>query len=51
MTGPAHRADVFLDPADDPREGGVTLGFTRLWLGYFDLYEPGAGPQGIATML
>lgn len=22
-------------------EGGVTLGFTRLWLGYFDLYEPG----------
>ncbi len=22
-------------------EGGVVLGFTRLWLGYFDLYEPG----------
>lgn len=26
-------------------EGGVTLGFTRLWLGYFDLYEPG-GEEG-----
>ena len=23
-------------------EGGVVLAFTRLWLGYFDLYEPGA---------
>lgn len=22
-------------------EGGVTLAFTRLWLGYFQLYEPG----------
>jgi formamidopyrimidine-DNA glycosylase len=22
-------------------EGGVVLGFTRLWLGYFDLYDPG----------
>jgi formamidopyrimidine-DNA glycosylase len=22
-------------------EGGVVLAFTRLWLGYFDLYEPG----------
>jgi len=21
-------------------EGGVVLGFTRLWLGYFDLYDP-----------
>ncbi|WP_047864185.1 bifunctional DNA-formamidopyrimidine glycosylase/DNA-(apurinic or apyrimidinic site) lyase [Rubrobacter aplysinae] len=26
-------------------EGGVVLGFTRLWLGYFDLYEP-AGVDG-----
>jgi formamidopyrimidine-DNA glycosylase len=23
-------------------DGGVVLAFTRLWLGYFDLYEPGA---------
>jgi formamidopyrimidine-DNA glycosylase len=22
-------------------EGGVVLGFTRLWLGYFDIYDPG----------
>ena len=27
-----HRADVFLDPADDPREGGPTLGDERTTL-------------------
>lgn len=32
MSAPAHRADVFLDPADDPREGGVTLGDERATL-------------------
>lgn len=26
-------------------EGGVRLGFTKLWLGYFDLYEPGGEEQ------
>src|SRR5262245_31036311 len=29
---PEHRADVFLDPADDPREGGPTLGDERTTL-------------------
>lgn len=32
MTGPAHRADVFLDPSEDPREGGATLGDERATL-------------------
>jgi uncharacterized damage-inducible protein DinB len=29
MTTPEHRADMFLDPADDPREGGTWLGDER----------------------
>src|ERR687894_2872267 len=30
-----------IHPAVLEFEGGVVLAFTRLWLGYFDLYEPG----------
>ena len=32
MTKPQHRADVFVDPASDPREGGTSLGDERATL-------------------
>ena len=32
MTKPQHRADVFVDPESDPREGGTTLGDERATL-------------------
>jgi uncharacterized damage-inducible protein DinB len=32
MTASAHRADLFLDPAADPREGGTSLGDERATL-------------------
>ncbi len=35
MTTPQHRADVFLDPASDPREGGPRLGDERATLNEF----------------
>lgn len=35
MTTPQHRADLFLDPATDPREGGPTLGDERTTLTEF----------------
>ena len=35
MTKPQHRADLFLDPAKDPREGGTRLGDERATLTEF----------------
>ena len=35
MTTPQHRADLFLDPASDPREGGSRLGDERATLNEF----------------
>jgi uncharacterized damage-inducible protein DinB len=35
MTKPQHRADLFLDPAKDPREGGTSLGDERATLTEF----------------
>ena len=35
MTKPQHRADLFLDPDADPREGGVSLGDERATLTEF----------------
>ncbi len=35
MTTPQHRADLFLDPATDPRDGGPTLGDERTTLTEF----------------
>jgi uncharacterized damage-inducible protein DinB len=35
MTTPQHRADLFIDPVDDPREGGPRLGGERATLGEF----------------
>src|SRR6201995_1043479 len=35
MTTPQHRADIFIDPVDDPREGGPRLGGERATLGEF----------------
>ena len=32
MTTPQHRADLFIDPVDDPREGGPRLGGERATL-------------------
>jgi hypothetical protein len=32
VTKPQHRADVFVDPASDPREGGTSLGDERATL-------------------
>jgi uncharacterized damage-inducible protein DinB len=36
---PQHRADRFLEPADDPREGGVSLGDERATLTDFVRYQ------------
>jgi uncharacterized damage-inducible protein DinB len=35
MTTPQHRADLFIDPVDDPREGGPRLGGERATLSEF----------------
>ena len=35
VTTPQHRADLFLDPASDPREGGPRLGDERTTLNEF----------------
>jgi uncharacterized damage-inducible protein DinB len=35
MTTPQHRADLFIDPGDDPREGGPRLGGERATLTEF----------------
>jgi uncharacterized damage-inducible protein DinB len=35
MTSPKHRADLFTDPATDPRSGGVSLGDERATLNEF----------------
>jgi uncharacterized damage-inducible protein DinB len=35
VTAPQHRADLFLDPASDPREGGPRLGDERTTLNEF----------------
>jgi uncharacterized damage-inducible protein DinB len=35
VTTPQHRADLFLDPADDPRQGGPSLGDERATLEEF----------------
>lgn len=35
MTTPQHRADLFIDPVDDPREGGPRLGGERATLAEF----------------
>jgi uncharacterized damage-inducible protein DinB len=35
MTTPLHRADLFIDPVDDPREGGPRLGGERATLAEF----------------
>jgi hypothetical protein len=35
VTTPQHRADLFLDPASDPREGGPRLGDERTTLAEF----------------
>src|SRR6202167_5812999 len=35
MTTPQHRADLFIDPTDDPREGGPRLGGERATLAEF----------------
>jgi uncharacterized damage-inducible protein DinB len=35
MTTPQHRADMFIDPVDDPREGGPRLGGERATLTEF----------------
>jgi uncharacterized damage-inducible protein DinB len=35
VTKPQHRADVFVDPASDPREGGASLGDERATLSEF----------------
>jgi uncharacterized damage-inducible protein DinB len=35
MTTPQHRADLFIDPVDDPREGGPRLGGERATLREF----------------
>ena len=35
MTTPQHRADLFIDPEDDPREGGPRLGGERATLAEF----------------
>jgi hypothetical protein len=35
VTTPQHRADLFLDPADDPRQGGTSLGDERATLEEF----------------
>src|ERR1700728_2451319 len=35
MTTPQHRADLFIDPVDDPREGGPRLGGERATLTQF----------------
>jgi uncharacterized damage-inducible protein DinB len=35
MTTPQHRADLFIDPIDDPREGGPRLGGERATLAEF----------------
>jgi uncharacterized damage-inducible protein DinB len=35
MTTPQHRADLFIDPTDDPREGGPRLGGERATLNEF----------------
>src|ERR1700751_4589103 len=35
MTTPPHRADLFIDPVDDPREGGPRLGGERATLAEF----------------
>ena len=35
MTTPQHRADLFLDPGSDPREGGPRLGDERTTLNEF----------------
>ena len=39
MTRPAHRADLFLDEADDPREGGASLGGERATLVEYLRYQ------------
>jgi len=35
VTKPQHRADMFIDPETDPREGGVSLGHERATLSEF----------------
>jgi hypothetical protein len=35
VTNPQHRADTFLDPGSDPREGGPRLGDERATLSEF----------------
>jgi Protein of unknown function (DUF664) len=35
VTKPQHRADMFIDPETDPREGGVSLGDERATLSEF----------------
>ncbi|MEE1942439.1 DinB family protein [Streptomyces sp. TRM 70361] len=39
MSSPRRRADLFLDPADDPREGGPSLGDERATLTEFLRYQ------------
>jgi uncharacterized damage-inducible protein DinB len=39
VTTPQHRADLFLDPASDPREGGSGLGDERATLNEFLRYQ------------
>jgi uncharacterized damage-inducible protein DinB len=39
VTTPQHRADLFLDPASDPREGGSRLGDERATLNEFLRYQ------------
>jgi uncharacterized damage-inducible protein DinB len=39
VTTPQHRADLFLDPASDPREGGSQLGDERATLNEFLRYQ------------
>jgi uncharacterized damage-inducible protein DinB len=39
VTTPQHRADLFLDPASDPREGGSRLGDERETLNEFLRYQ------------
>jgi hypothetical protein len=39
VTTPQHRADLFLDPASDPRKGGPRLGDERATLNEFLRYQ------------
>jgi uncharacterized damage-inducible protein DinB len=57
MTTPQHRADLFIDPVDDPREGGPRLGGERATLTEFlrgerltlELKCDGLNPEQMAT--